>query len=79
MKPIFVIFRKELVDTLRDRRTLVCMIAIPLLLFPILIGISSRAITSQVKKAQEKTLRVGLLAYGNAEEFRAMLLQNEKV
>jgi len=79
MKTIIVIFRKELVDTLRDRRTLVSMIVIPLLLFPILIGISSRVITSQVKKAQEKTLRIGLLTYGNAEEFRTMLLQDNKV
>jgi sodium transport system permease protein len=79
MKTIFVIFKKELVDTLRDRRTLISMIAVPLILFPVLIGISSRVISSQVKEAREKTLRVGLITNGNAEEFRRILLQTDKV
>jgi sodium transport system permease protein len=79
MKTIFVIFKKELVDTLRDRRTLVSMIAIPLILFPVLIGISSRVISSQAQEAREKTLRVGLITNGNAEEFRRILAQTDKV
>ena len=32
---IFRIFRKELLDTLRDRRTLMTMLVIPILVFPI--------------------------------------------
>jgi sodium transport system permease protein len=79
MKTIFVIFKKELVDTLRDRRTLVSMIAIPLILFPVLIGISSRVMSSQAQEAREKTLRVGLITNGNAEEFRRILSQTDKV
>jgi sodium transport system permease protein len=79
MKTIFVIFTKELVDTLRDRRTLVSMIAIPLILFPVLIGISSRVMSSQAQEAREKTLRVGLITNGNAEEFRRILSQTDKV
>jgi sodium transport system permease protein len=79
MKTIFVIFKKELVDTLRDRRTLISMIAIPLLLFPILIGISSRIVTSQMKQAQEKVLKVALRSSGNAEEFRRLLLADSHV
>jgi sodium transport system permease protein len=79
MKTIFVIFKKELVDTLRDRRTLVSMIAVPLILFPVLIGISSRVMSSQAKEAREKTLRVALITNGNAEEFRRILVQTDKV
>jgi len=79
MKIILVIFRKELTDTLRDRRTLISMIAVPLLLFPLLIGISSRIIVSQIQKAQDKVLRIGLLASGNAEEFHRGLLSNTRV
>jgi ABC-type transport system involved in cytochrome c biogenesis permease component len=30
------VLRKELTDTLRDRRTLIAMIVVPLLLFPVL-------------------------------------------
>lgn len=73
MKTIITIFRKELLDSLRDRRTLVTMVVIPLLLWPLLIGISSRMMISQMKKAQEKVLRIGLITNGNVEEFRHML------
>jgi sodium transport system permease protein len=73
MKTIITIFKKELLDSIRDRRTLITMVVIPLLLFPLLFGISSRIMISQMKKAQEKTLKVGLLMNGNAEEFRHTL------
>jgi len=79
MKTAFIIFKKELLDTLRDRRTLISMIVIPLLIFPLLIGISSRFIISHVQTAQEKNLRIGLQTSGNAEEFKSMLLQANKV
>ncbi len=79
MKTILVIFRKELKDTLRDKRTLISMIAIPILLFPLLIGISSRVMRSQMEKAQEKTLRIALQTSGNAALFKAMLLTAPKV
>ncbi len=35
MKTILTVFRKELVDSLRDRRTLVAMVFVPLVLFPL--------------------------------------------
>ena len=79
MKTVLVIFRKELRDTLRDRRTMISMVVIPLLLFPLLIGISSKIMMSQIQKAQAKVLTVGLLTRGNAEEFRSMLLHEPRV
>jgi len=77
MKTIVTIFRKELLDSLRDRRTLITMVAIPLLLFPILIGISSRVMMSQIKKAQDKVLRVGLLTNQTPQAFQSMLMERE--
>ncbi len=79
MKTILVIFKKELKDTLRDRRTLASMIIIPLLLFPLLIGISSRIMLSQIQKAKGKVLTVGLLTYGNAGEFQKILWNDPRV
>jgi sodium transport system permease protein len=79
MKKIIIVFKKELKDTLRDRRTIIFMVAIPLLVFPILISIASGMILSQAKKAQEKTLQISLLTYGNAAGFRQMLLEKKDV
>ena len=79
MKTVLTVFRKETMDTLRDRRTLITMIVLPLLLFPALISISSRIMMSQARKAQEKILTVGIVAQNNGEGFRQMLLKNEDV
>jgi sodium transport system permease protein len=79
MKKIFIVFKKEIKDTLRDRRTIIFMVAIPLLVFPVLISIASGMIMSQAKKAQEKTLQIGLISNGNAPEFRQMLLERKDV
>lgn len=79
MKKIVIIFKKELKDILRDRRTIIFMVAIPLLVFPVLISIASGMIMSKAKEAQEKTLQIGLLTYGSASGFRQMLLDREDV
>jgi sodium transport system permease protein len=79
MNATIVIFKKELKDTLRDRRTLVSMVVVPLLLFPVLIGISSRIMISQIRKAQEKTLTIGVSLQGNAAGFAAMLAQEPQI
>jgi len=77
MKTIRTIFRKELIDSLRDRRTLITMIVVPLVLFPLLLMISSKMMISQARKAREKVLKVGLLTQGNAEAFRQKLQSAE--
>jgi sodium transport system permease protein len=73
VKKIIIVFKKELKDILRDRRTIIFMVAIPLLVFPVLISIASGMILSQAREAQEKTLQIGLLTFGNASGFRQML------
>ena len=77
MNTAITIFKKELIDTLRDRRTLIMMVVIPVMLFPVMMGIVIKVQTRQFKKAEEKTLRVALATYGNAEEFRDSLLARQ--
>src|SRR2546422_8535891 len=53
LRNIGIVYRKELTDSLRDRRTLVSMIVIPLLLFPVMmLGFSYLAVklVGQAKK-----------------------------
>ena len=66
MNRFATIFRKEFTDTIRDRRTLFVMIIFPLLLVPALMIVVTNVQMSSMKKAEEKTLRVGLVARGNA-------------
>ena len=77
MNTVITIFKKELIDTLRDRRTLLMMVVIPMLLFPVLMAVVFKVQISQIRKAEEKKLRVGVLTYGNAQAFRDSLLSRE--
>jgi len=73
MKTIATVFKKELVDSLRDRRTIVFMIVIPLLLFPLLFRVMSSIEKRQAQKQRVKTLRVALVNRGNAGDFVASM------
>ncbi len=58
LRRIGTIFRKELLDTLRDRKTLFFMLALPTLLAPCLVGLMSNLTQSEAKKTQERRLVV---------------------
>lgn len=58
---IGIVYRKELTEALRDRRTLISTIIVPLLLFPVLsVGFGSLAVML-VGKAKEETPKVMIL------------------
>jgi sodium transport system permease protein len=61
MNPMFTVFAKELLDTLRDKRSLIFMILMPLLVFPVLINISVALSSKHMITAQTRILKVGLL------------------
>jgi sodium transport system permease protein len=65
MSIIVSIFKKELIDVLRDRRTLMFMVVIPILITPLLIIGSIKFQEYQNKKSDEKILKI---AYINESE-----------
>jgi len=61
LRNIAVVYRKEVTEWLRDRRTLISTVIIPLLLFPVMmVGFSSLAIV-MVGKAEKETPKVMIL------------------
>jgi sodium transport system permease protein len=61
LRNISVVYRKEVTEWVRDRRTLISTVIIPLLLFPILmVGFSSLAVV-MVGKAQQEVPKVMIL------------------
>jgi sodium transport system permease protein len=79
MKTITTVFKKELRDSLRDRRTIMFMVVIPLLLFPTLFRIMMSVEKSQTAKEREKKLRVACIDRGNAAPFVATLRARDDV
>lgn len=59
---IFTIFKKELKETLRDRRTLMMMLIIPILIFPVIMNVFISISSSFEKKAAEKEITIGALS-----------------
>ena len=77
MSIIVSIFKKELIDVLRDRRTLMFMVVIPILITPLLIIGSIKFQEYQNKKSEEKILKI---AYINESEdsLAKQLLSDQK-
>ena len=70
---IGIVYRKELVDSLRDRRTLISMIVVPLLLMPLLtIGLGALS-AKLIGQAMQETPKVMVLGGEDSPRVRAAL------
>ncbi|MGH9789980.1 MAG: ABC transporter permease [Candidatus Acidiferrales bacterium] len=78
-RQIAVVFRKELTDTLRDRRTLINSVLIPILLTPVIfIGITLVAVVV-VRSAVRTNPAVMILGEQNAPDLAQRLRKNERI
>lgn len=79
LRNIGVVYRKELREALRDRRTLISTILVPLLAFPILsVGIGALA-AMLVSKAQQEVPRVMILGGEDSPTVVAGLKKLDKI
>ena len=79
LRNIGIVYRKELIDSLRDRRTLISMIAVPLLLMPLLtIGLLV-VLIRQVRQASEEVPKVMILGGEDSPKVRTELEKLEGV
>ncbi len=70
---IFTIFKKELKDTLRDRRTIIAMIVVPVLVFPILLGLSTSVSKYFADKQKEEVLKIAVVSDVTENQFTQRL------
>lgn len=68
-KQVFVVYNKELKDILRDKRTLISMVLVPLLLFPLLTGGLGRLMSSQIDKIEKKNVSIVVLGSEHAPKL----------
>jgi sodium transport system permease protein len=79
MNIIYSIFKKELVDVLRDRRTLMFMIIIPILITPLLVIGSIKFQEYQNKKSEDKVLKIALINDSNDFLIKQLLSEQKGV
>lgn len=65
LSTVMTIFKKEMTDTLRDRRTLIFMLLIPIVAIPVLMMGASKLMVSQITKAREEVSKIVI----QGEEF----------
>jgi len=68
-RSVATIYRKEMLDTLRDRRTLISMIVLPLVAIPLLYGVIGKFMSSSQKKAGEES---SVIAVTGGERFAGL-------
>lgn len=71
------VYFKELADVLRDRRTLIATIVVPVVLYPLLMLLSLQAVSMQTAQVREEKITVGFANDADCEAFR-QLLEEEK-
>ena len=70
MTRTLTIFKKEFTDTIRDKRTLITMIVVPLALIPLLIGLITKLGQRMVAKAEAEKSTVAFIGGEYAPELR---------
>jgi sodium transport system permease protein len=76
MSIAWVVFRKELRETLRDRRTLVVMVAVPILLYPVLLVATEQFALMGIRRIESVASQVGV-AGPASEDVLAFLASDE--
>jgi len=70
---IATIYGKELIDILRDHRTLIAMIVVPIVLYPLLMLGSIQAVSYQVDSLDEEPVRIGVLTEDDGRSLNSLI------
>ncbi|MGH9805029.1 MAG: ABC transporter permease [Candidatus Acidiferrales bacterium] len=79
LRNVGIVYRKELTDQLRDRRTIISMVVVPIVLFPLMtIGFAALAIRL-VDKAQKEGYSIMLLGAEHAPALAEAIRQTDGI
>jgi sodium transport system permease protein len=78
-KKVKEIFRKEVLDTLRDRRTILMMIVVPVLLYPGLLILITEMTAAQQAKLEQRTVTIALSGLPQDSPLIERLRKTERV
>ncbi|WP_281561403.1 ABC transporter permease [Thalassomonas sp. RHCl1] len=67
------VYKKELLELVRDRKTLFFMIALPLLIFPVIFAIMGAVVASAAIEEEQKVLRYAIINGEQASRFEESL------
>ena len=75
LNKIFIIYKKELLDLMRDRRTVITSLILPIVLYPLLmIGFSSMMSRQELKLEQQEMV---IYVNDNVQNVSSVSIENE--
>ncbi|MFA5264094.1 MAG: ABC transporter permease [Opitutaceae bacterium] len=78
-KSIFTVYGKELLDSLRDRRTLIATLVIPTVAMPLIMILAFLVTAKVIKKAQSEAAPVMVIGGGDSPAAMALFKDNPKI
>lgn len=76
-KTVFSLYKKEMLDIFRDKKTMIIMVLVPLFLYPCMMLGMMMIMSSISKESLEKTYRIGIVQCEEAETVKQLLLDEE--
>jgi sodium transport system permease protein len=73
------IFRKELKDTMRDKRTIIMLVVVPILVIPLLLGLVTKLAQVMSARAESDVSKVAFIGQDYAPELLAMFAEDSLV
>ena len=77
LKKVKIIYSKEMLETLRDRRTLISTILVPIILFPLLMFGMSAVVVMMMKKTEAEATKIAVVGEPYASSFLSTLLAGD--
>lgn len=79
MREIFIVWKKEILDTLRDRRTLFVAVIVPIVIMPLILVGTFKIQETQQKSTQNQVATVAMSDQSVAPTLTAFLRQQDKI
>ena len=74
---IFSLYKKEMLDIFRDKKTMIIMVLVPLFLYPCMMLGTMLIMTNLSKESLEKTYQIGIVESAQTGQIEALLLDEE--
>jgi sodium transport system permease protein len=79
MREIFIIWKKEILDSIRDKRTLLSMLLMPMLLMPLIIVGVGKFVEYQTKKSEEQIVKIAVVGENNGKDLVEFIKKQDKI
>ena len=73
LRRVGIVYRKEILEALRDRRTIISTIVIPIIIFPVIFVAFGGLAGAMVKSAQSERAKIAIVGAENAPEVAAQI------